>query len=83
MWLLREVLIKDTTPSFQSIFLVLSLVRKIVKNSEGRLEINKRMRKKRMPNTEFRMKESKFTPNLKLLIARFLSKIAHHFLLNL
>ena len=41
------------------------------------------MRKKRMQNTKCGMKECKFTQNLKSLVARFSSKMAHHFLLNL
>ena len=60
-------------------FLAPSLIKKIAKNSNGRLEINKRMRKKRMQNTEFGMKESKFTLHLKFLIAQFFSKMDHHF----
>ena len=35
-----------------------------------------------MQNKKSGMKKYKFTPNLKSLIARFLSKMAHHFLLN-
>ena len=83
---LYEVLIKETTPSFQSNFLVLSLILKIVRNSEAQLKLTwgyRRMRKKRIRNKNCGMKECKFTPNLKFLIARFLSKVAHHFLLNL
>ena len=41
------------------------------------------MRKKKMSNKNCGMKEYKFTPDLKLLIVRFLSKMAHQFLLNL
>ena len=41
------------------------------------------MWKKRIRNTKCEMKECKFTSNLKSLIVHFLSKMAHHFLLNL
>ena len=41
------------------------------------------MRKKRIRNKKCGMKEYKFTLNLKSLIARFSSKMAHNFLLNL
>ena len=41
------------------------------------------MWKKKMQNKNCRMKECKFTPNLKSLIAHFSSKMADHFLLNL
>ena len=40
MQFLHIVLIKEIPPSFQSIFLVLSHIMKIVKNSEARLVIN-------------------------------------------
>ena len=40
MYFLFVVLIKETRPSFQSIFLVLSLIMKIVKYIEARLVIN-------------------------------------------
>ena len=41
------------------------------------------MRNKRIQNKICGMAQCKFTPNLKSLTARFLSKIAHHVLLNL
>ena len=41
------------------------------------------MREKRIQNKKCEMKECKFTPNLKSLIVRFSSKMAHYFVFNL
>ena len=56
---------------------------KIVKKSEARLEINLRLLTNvEENNAKSGVKECKFTVNLKSLIARFSSEMAHNFLLN-